>query len=183
MGGYYVNAKYIDQQGDSLRDEFTFSVCMSPENRDVLSVIEAEQNSVALHIRRGDFVGSVHDVTTPKYFRDAVKLVADKLSPAKGVFFVFSNGLDWSREILSEIDQKCIFVDNNNNDNGAIDMFLMSKCSHFIISNSSFSWWPAWLSRRTPGKTVVMPNIWLAGESAGNRHSMRNDGWIELPVI
>jgi hypothetical protein len=182
LGGYYVNARYVDQQGDGLRDEFEFSVNMSAKNREVLSFIESERHSVALHIRRGDYVGSVHDVTTPRYFRESVKALSDMVSPDKAVFFVFSNGMDWSREVLEDIDEKFVFLENNDNDHGEADMYMMSMCSHFIISNSSFSWWPAWLSGRSPGKIVIMPDVWLSYERPEDKHSMKLKDWIALPV-
>ena len=180
LGGYYMNAEYIDSQGDSLRDEFTFGIQLSEENRSMMSLIMSVPNSVAIHIRRGDYVGSVHDVTTPKYFIDAVRYISEHLSPEKAIFFVFSNGMELSREILDGIDEEFIFVENNDNDKGLFDMFLMSQCSHFIISNSSFSWWPAWLSKRSESKIVVMPDVWLRNERSSNRLSMAVKNWVSL---
>ncbi|MDR3254965.1 MAG: alpha-1,2-fucosyltransferase [Synergistaceae bacterium] len=182
LGGYYVNAEYIDRQGDSLRDVFDFQVNLTPDSSDVLSRVESEDYPAALHIRRGDYVGSIHDVTTPSYFREAVRHVADRLPRGKAVFFVFSNGMDWSREVLSGIDEKFVFVENNDNDDGEVDMFLMSRCRHFIISNSSFSWWPAWLSRRSADKIVVMPDVWLSKERACDKYAMKVKDWIAMPV-
>jgi hypothetical protein len=182
LGGYYVNAKYIDDQGNDLRDEFTFRVSLSKENQDTLSRIEAENYAVALHVRRGDYVGSIHDVTSPRYFKEAVKSISDKLSGKNPVFFVFSNGMDWSREIFDGMEEEFIFVENNNNDRGEVDMFLMSRCQHFIISNSSFSWWPAWLSRRSSDKIVVAPDVWLANEHPKGICSMVAKGWATLPA-
>jgi hypothetical protein len=182
LGGYYVNARYIDRQGDGLRDEFTFEVHLSDEDKAVLRRIEREAHPVAIHIRRGDYVGSIHDVTTPHYFRKAVEFISDRLSPERAVFFVFSNGMDWSQEVLKGIGEDFVFVRNNDNDRGEVDMFLMSRCGHFVISNSSFSWWPAWLSRRSPDKTVVAPDVWIANESSRGKGSMIVDGWLTLPM-
>jgi hypothetical protein len=98
----------------------------------------------------------------------------------KQVFFVFSNEIEWSRKLLVELNEELeiIYVDNNDNDKGAADMYLMSNCSHFIISNSSFSWWPAWLSTRSPEKIVIMPEKWLADETPEQRFSMKVDSWL-----
>jgi hypothetical protein len=180
LGGYYLNAGYIESQGDSLRDEFTFDVSLSERNREIESLIMSVPHSAAVHIRRGDYVGSVHDVTGPKYFTEAVKFISKKLSPEHAVFFIFSNGMDWSRKALGGLDERLVFVENNDNGRGEIDMYLMSRCSHFIISNSSFSWWPAWLSKRSSEKIVVMPDRWFSGESVTNRCTMSCDGWAAL---
>jgi hypothetical protein len=178
LGGYYVNAQYIDQQGDSLRDEFLFKLNLSEENKRVLSQIDNTSNSVALHIRRGDYVGSVHDVTTPTYFTNSIQYILGKTSPCKVTFFVFSNDIPWCKNFLSTFEEDFIYVENNDNDNGAFDMYLMSKCSHFIISNSSFSWWAAWLSKRSSEKIVIMPDKWLRNETHSQRLTMRSPGWI-----
>jgi hypothetical protein len=175
LGGYYINAQYIDKQGDALRNEFSFKLNLSEENKRVLSQINNTSNSVALHIRRGDFVGSVHDVTTPTYFTNSIRHILGKTSPCKVTFFVFSNDIPWCKNFLSTFEEDFIYVENNDNDNGAFDMYLMSKCSHFIISNSSFSWWAAWLSKRSLEKIVIMPDKWLRNEKGSL--SMRSTDW------
>ena len=182
LGGYYVNTKYIDSQGDALRDLFEFNLALSKANRDVLDEIDSCACPAAIHIRRGDYVGSVHDVTTVEYFRRAQALISERAAPLRPHFFVFSNGMDWARDALRNIDEKFTFVENNDNAGGAVDMFLMSQCSHFIISNSSFSWWPAWLSRRAADKTVIMPESWIKTQDISVKYCMKPEGWTTLPV-
>lgn len=181
LGGYYVNARYIDGQGDALRELFQFAPGFGERNGPVLSRIISARCTVGVHIRLGDYVGSVHDVTTPGYFRSAIRHIADRLAPERAVFFIFSNGMERSKEMLAGLDEDIVFVEGNDNDNGACDMYLMSRCSHFIISNSSFSWWAAWLGR-AGGKIAVMPDRWLASERSSGRLAMKAEGWTALPV-
>ncbi len=180
LGGYYVNAKYVDFQGDALRDEFSFQVGLSDADTRILKVIRSASLPVAVHVRRGDFVGSGHDITTIAYFRNAIDCVTQRLSPGKPTFFVFSNGMEWVREHFRGMDGNFFYADANGNDDGACDMYLMSECAHFIISNSSFSWWPAWLSRRSDDKQVIMPDRWTRGEKG--RLAMLAKGWQALPA-
>lgn len=177
LDGYYVNSRYIYWQGDALRNIFSFKLKLHTANEEMLTQIRSRHNSVALHIRRGDYVGSVHDVTTAKYFRTAIEIMAQKLTDEPPTFFVFSNGMDWPKETLRDMEHRFVFVENNDNDSGANDMYLMSECEHFIIPNSSFSWWAAWLSRRSPNKIVIMPNKWFADEPQDGYKAMMPDGW------
>ena len=180
MSGSYVNAKYVDFQGGTLRDEFLFKLDLSGENARILASIQSAPLPVAVHVRRGDFVGSGHDVTTIEYFRNAIDLVTRKFSPEKPMFFVFSNDMGWVRENFHALDGDFFYADANGNDDGACDMYLMSECAHFIISNSSFGWWSAWLSRRSGDKLVVMPDRWTRREK--ERLTMMAKGWQALPA-
>lgn len=176
--GYYVNAQYIAWQGDALRDIFSFKLEMNDKNANTLKMIRSKKNTVAIHIRRGDYIGGGLDITTAKYFRTAIETMAKNIAGEPPTFFVFSNGMDWAKEILRDMEHRFVFVENNDNDSGANDMYLMSECEHFIISNSSFSWWPAWLSRRSPNKIVIMPDRWHKAEPSNCRQPMMVDGWI-----
>ena len=62
------------------------------------------------------------------------------------VFFVFSDNIKWCQQNL-KADNSFVFVDHNAGDEVA-ELWLMSQCKHFIIANSTFSWWGAWLSRK-----------------------------------
>lgn len=182
LGGYYVVSPCIDAQGDALRDLFHFCLTLSEKNQKMLSKIQAATCSVALHVRRGDFIGSIHDVTTLNYFKRAIDFLSERLTSEKITFFVFSNGMEWARDNLQGFDGEWVFVDNNNNDEGAIDMYLMSNCTHFIISNSTFSSWPAWLSWRSKHKIVVMPDRSLSTQKVHELPRMKREGWFALPA-
>ena len=73
-------------------------------------------------------------------------------------FFVFSDDIHWTKETLQINGAE--FVDWNKAENSYWDMFLMSKCKHNIIANSSFSWWAAWLNNNKI-KLVLTPQNWM----------------------
>ena len=57
-------------------------------------------------------------------------------------------------------------------------MYLMSKCRNFIIANSSFSWWAAWLAPRSD-KMVICPKKWF-GDSSINTNDLIPETWIRI---
>ena len=71
--------------------------------------------------------------------------------------FVFSDDLPWLRENL-HLDMPVYFVEGC--ERISEEIFLMSQCRHNIISNSSFSWWGAWLNQH-PDKKVCAPKHWF----------------------
>ena len=84
--------------------------------------------------------------------------------------------MDWVKDNIQI--QNCTYVDHNKGKNSYLDMYLMSLCKHNIISNSTFSWWGAWLNRNT-SKIVVMPDRWLQNDSA---QGIFPSEWVKLEV-
>ena len=75
-------------------------------------------------------------------------------------FFVFSNDPEWVKTRFTQ--KNMTIVEGNDENAGYVDMYLMSRCRHFIIANSSFSWWAAWLGAYA-GKKVIAPDTWFHG--------------------
>lgn len=116
-------------------------------------------NSVCVSIRRGDYFNNPalgeFAVCTKDYFYKAVKQI--KLYLDNPIFFVFSDDMKWCRDniyfegsdVRFELDGNPVWE----------KLRLMSACKHFIISNSTFSWWAQWLGTY-PNKIVVSPKQW-----------------------
>ena len=66
------------------------------------------------------------------------------------------------KQIITENNNIIEVIDWNSEDEGWIDMYLMSICKHNIIANSSFSWWAAWLNQNEK-KVVIAPSKWQNG--------------------
>ncbi|GHV86600.1 alpha-1,2-fucosyltransferase [Spirochaetia bacterium] len=180
LGGYWSSKKYTNFDNDYLQNKFIFKLNLDQKNSRVFTEIQHCVCSVALHIRLGDFIGSIHEVITPQYFFNAIKLITNMILPERPHFFVFSNDIEKCKTniITSDISGHFNFVDINDEANGEYDLFLMSHCHHFIISNSGFGMYAALLSKRSKNKIVIQPNKNWKAQTETNRPSY--PGWIVM---
>jgi hypothetical protein len=154
--GYFGAEKYFRDAADTIRQEFTLNAPVSPANAELMKRM-AVCESVCLSVRRGDFVGNaLYDVCGLDYFRRAADAVAARVPSPQ--FFVFSDDNAWVRQHL-DLPHPHTFVDHNYPDFYE-DLRLMTHCRHYVMPNSTFSWWGAWLSRN-PAAVVVAPRQWL----------------------
>jgi hypothetical protein len=81
--------------------------------------------------------------------------------------------MNWCKSNFSNLDIECIYVDNTNNyiEKDVLDMYLMSKCSHNILSNSTFSWWSAYLNNNN-NKIICVPNRWYVDDKMNEDSKM-----------
>jgi len=161
IDGYFQSERYFTGIAATLRREFVPVASLSTQNAH-LAELARNCKSVAIHVRRGDYVTNlntlkVHGVCSPAYFEASIAYMRERLENPR--FFVFSNDMAWARENL-ELGDNAIFV-TGNEQNPEIDIYLMSQCRHQIIANSSFSWWGAWLNSLEE-KMVIAPKRWFA---------------------
>lgn len=162
LDGYWQSEFYFADICEEVRRCFRLD---APEEIMVreLGKIIAEECSVCVNVRRGDFVSHPDSIKTHgfcgiDYYRHAV----DYLREIQGKFsiFVFSDDIDWCRDNL-RFDAPTVYVDHTYAGyKFSSYLWLMTQCRHFVIANSTFSWWAAWLS--TTEKIVVAPKKWFA---------------------
>ncbi|MFI3202512.1 MAG: alpha-1,2-fucosyltransferase, partial [Eubacteriales bacterium] len=111
------------------------------------------QNSVSIHIRRGDYVGTNFDRVTIEYYKKAVEHIQNIIDDPK--YYIFSDDIDYVTDNFKWLDNQVI-VTNNRVENSYCDMQLMSMCKHNIITNSTFSTWGALLNKNA-NKVVCYP--------------------------
>ncbi len=157
LQGYWQSERYFASIRDVLLQDFQFQPVLSGENLSTSEQIQHVANPVALHIRRGDYLGTKFACCTLEYYAKAIDYLAGNVGDIQ--LFVFSNDIPWAKENL-KTNHEIYFVDQNSEANGYEDMRLMSLCHHHIIANSSFSWWGAWLGQYEE-KIVIAPCKWL----------------------
>ena len=161
LHGHFQNEKYFKQYKTIIRKEFTFKHPLKEQNLQIAQQME-KSNSVAIHIRRGDYVtDSNFALCTKEYYQEAMDSIRKEVE--NPVFFIFSQDFDWINENLTFDKEEVHFIDWNKGKDSYIDMQLMSLCKHNIIANSSFSWWAAWLNKN-PEKRIFAPARWFRKE-------------------
>ncbi len=171
LTGYFQSEIYFKEIEDKVREAFTFKPVifekLSEGRKEKIRRYQdkIEQSlSVSLHIRRGDYLASSEVYggnCTEEYYTRAIALIREKYPEA--VFFVFSNDDAWTRDWIAGIfpnDESFVIVEGTAEEEGYLDMYLMSRCRHHILANSSFSWWGAYLNP-SKDKTVIAPARWF----------------------
>lgn len=174
--GMWHNNSLFDDIRETLISEITLKEPFDAENQQIADKI-GETEAVCVHIRRGDYLNyDYYQVCDLAYYERALnKMDSMTTDPT---YFVFSDDIQWCKENLSQHGKEMVFVDKNNPD--YIDIELMSRCKHFIISNSTFSWWAAYKSDYE-NKIVCTPDKWYKGGM--KKHSLNVEGWIEIETF
>ena len=167
LEGYWQSEEYFKTDRVQIINQFNLDH-LQHINSLALKVNEITcTNAVSVHVRRGDYVSNsqanaYHGVCSLEYYESAIKMLIGKLvDPIK--FYVFSDDISWCKENL-RFTSEHEYVSTTEDFH---DLYLMSKCKHNIIANSSFSWWAAWLNRDDK-KIVVAPKTWFADEESNN---------------
>ncbi len=154
--GYWQHINYLNLVEDKLRAHLRFPKITDTKNQELLKRIMVRE-TVAIHVRRGDYLSEplFKDICDVEYYVRSISYMNNKVE--NPLYLFFSDDLEWCRQNFSHLE--AIYIDWNRGDNSFRDMQLISLCNHIIISNSTFSWWGAWLNERK-NKIVVAPHKW-----------------------
>lgn len=171
LNGFFQSWKYFAHCEDIIRKQFEFSPSILNEVKDTYSTA-LEGKTVAVHVRRGDYLqlSDYHYNLPMDYYRKAMDEFEGNYK-----FFIFSDGIDWCKQ-QDWSGRDVLFMDNDE----GTDLCLMSQCKNFIIANSSFSWWGAWLSKNKK-KKVIAPQKWFAEKKMNKQtHDLLPDTWKRI---
>lgn len=158
LEGFWQSEKYFSEVASIIRKDFTLKDPLSAQSR-LLSKEIKNTESLCIHVRRTDYIlNSFSKVHGQDYYDRALAFIVGK-HPIKKIY-VFSDDIEWCKTNL-KFSLPTMFVGSEYAGHKQREHFaLMSACKHFIIPNSTFSWWAAWLSDN-PDKIVVAPKQWL----------------------
>lgn len=184
--GFFQSIRNVAPIADILQCELKVKTEPSAANCAMLEEIGSD-NAVCLHIRRGDFLNPrwKHlQICDFHYYSKAIDTILARTEHP--VFYVFSNthaDLQWIArnyqfpQTYPGTDKPITlkYVDLANPDYE--ELRLMYTCKHFIISNSTFSWWAAWLSENK-GKVVCAPERW--NMEYADDYKIYDPSWIKV---
>lgn len=167
LHGYWQSEKYFKHIENDIRKELDFVTPHDAQNV-LLSQKIRSTNAVCVHARRLHGVGNI---VNPKplpgiqslglaYYQKSISYVIERVE--NPVFFFFSDYPQWLQDHL-RVPYPAEYVTHNTVPGEAKnyeDLWLMTQCRHFVIADSSFSWWGAWLSVH-PDKIVCAPTAGL----------------------
>jgi hypothetical protein len=186
LDGYWQSEKYFLDFADQIREDFTLRKSITEDTTRLQKTIQADDMSISLHIRRGD---NAHNPSSMKtfgcpgidYYQAAIQTLIEKLQGNKNDLskfnlYVFSDEIDWVKDNL-HTSIPMTFV-SGSNITACEEIMLMSTCRHNVISNSTFSWWGAWLNPNKD-KVVVAPKQWALIKLHNYKDTIPED-WIRV---
>jgi hypothetical protein len=136
-------------------------------------------NSVALCVRRGDYVAfasakKMMGDTNTDYYAAATNYIKEHIKDPR--YVVFSDDLEWCKQTLG-LPPETLYI-GKMGPKWSFHLRLMSLCKYSIIANSTFYWWGAWLNE-SPGKVIIAPKRWYATVPS-QEVDIIPDGWVIL---
>ncbi len=159
LKGYFQSPLYFDRYKENIKNLFNF-----PEI-DLTDIIN--KDTIGIHIRRGDYANfPEHDILDEDYYYRAIESIGI------GNIIICTDEPEWVRErfdypispMKSDIE----------------DLYLLSQCNRLILSNSSFSWWGAYLGVKKD--KVIVPNIWFGEPGPHDYHDIYLQEWEKMPI-
>ena len=165
--GYFQSEKYFEKNGDVIRELFA----IDEKTKALIDEKYGEllkKKTVAVHVRRGDYLkySHMHPPCALEYYKDAMEKF-----PEDSTYLFFSDDIEWCKENF--IHKNHIFIEGNED---ILDFYLISECKNVILSNSSFSWWGAWLNEGDKN-LIIAPKKWFGPESAHDTKDLIPARW------
>ena len=179
LEGYWQSEQYFNDVEPMIRADLCF---ISPKDKTNQSMAAHIRGclAVAVHVRFFDTPLENGGNNTPEHYYERAIAKMEILLP-DAHYFVFSDMPDSARARIPLPSERITMVTHNQGDESAYaDLWLMTQCKHFIIANSTFSWWGAWLSTFR-SKVIIAPNPKLMDKGSYWRTiGILPENWLHL---
>ena len=176
LKGYWQDERYFKRHSDTIKKDLKI---ISPPNKKNQKLIDEinDVNSICMSFRRGEYLNpyfiSQFGMCTEDYYNNALNFIIDKVDSPN--LFLFSDDVQWIEDNV-KFDLPITPVTINGIGQEHEELRLMTQCKHFILANSSFSWWGAWLSENND-KIVFAPTPWF---NSFTKQPILCHDWIHL---
>ncbi|QQZ61618.1 alpha-1,2-fucosyltransferase [Paenibacillus sonchi] len=158
--GYFQSPFYFEAVKEVLLNELVVKKDFLSKTQNIVEEVMSV-NSVAVSIRCGeDYLNSNLNVFSERYFYEGIDYIKKRVNNIK--IYIFSDDINKCKNLFS-FGQEVTYIEGVSDYEG---ITIMSKCKHFIISNSSFSWFGAYLSNYEE-KIVIAPEKWYKNKKEG----------------
>ena len=178
VSGFFLCPKYFEHRRSEVLSWFRFRAAYRNKAQRKLSEIKAQTEAthlVGLHFRYAKAIRIHRLAIDPEYYRNAIKEMRSLLSGERLCFILFSDVPDKAKRMLKNEGEDIILHHGTMFE----DLCLMTLCDSHIISNSTFSWWGAWLSESTKG-IVIRPSIWPIWPKNLGPENIFPSSWISV---
>ena len=177
--GRFQSENYFKPFEDIIRKEFEFNISL-PDYVKPLETKINSSNAIGIQVRRG-IIKTPHyykimGAMEPEYYQKGIDIITEKQKNVE--IFVISDDIEWCKENLKFSYPTTFLTDDIASNNHHVQLYLLSCCKHFVIPNSSFAWWGAWLSSNKD-KVVVAPKTWFLDKSYHGEDTVP-DSWIKI---
>lgn len=177
--GYWQNPSYFENVREIILKNINFPKLQNANDLNLQNQIHYTE-SVAIHVRRGDYVENKNNneffgTCSIEYYKKAIDFILSKIPNAK--FFIFTDDPDYAKLNFNFLSETILVSDNQRSEIDELN--LMHLCKHFIIANSTFSWWGAWLSRNL-NKIVITPKQWYKNSEANEKCKIIPKDWMKI---
>ena len=179
LEGYFQSEKYFKDIEEIIRSDLEIrSFTNTPYTKHILNKYKLT-TPVIVHVRFFNPGSDQNNNLSHNYYQRAITKMNLMVKDAH--YFVFSDNPLNARKIIASCTNNFTVVSHKNgNDNTLSDFVMMKSGHHFIIANSTFSWWAAWLATN-PQKIIMAPGEIINGtEMAWGFSGLIPDNWIKI---
>lgn len=182
LEGYWQSENYFKDIEPQIREDLCIRPPSDAVNQQMAARIVAT-NAVAVHMRFFDTpgqtsTGAIENNAPGDYYQRAIHEMEQHLNNAH--YYLFSDQPQAARACIALPDDRFTCVYHNQGDEKAYaDLWLMTLCRHFIIANSTFSWWGAWLAAQ-PEKIIIAPGFKQITGNSWGFVGLIPDRWMQL---
>ena len=178
LDGYWQSEKYFNDFREEILKLYNFNKVKNlAENLKLIRDINLE-TAVCVNVRRADFLNNPeHNTVTIDYYKTALNLLLKKIG-RNVELYIFSDDISWCKKNFTFSPRINFMEENRIGDRYYNYLYLMTCFKNYIIPNSSFAWWGAWLSS-AKNKIVIVPKKW-SGLVHEDKIDIVPNSWIKI---